>query len=96
MAPFVYLVNAVIELLNFALIVYVILGLLISFEIVNRNQPIVAKINEFLSRLLEPMLKPIRNILPDLGPIDISPIVLFLALGFLRTTVNSYLGPTAL
>jgi YggT family protein len=91
MGPFLYLINAVISLINFALITYVILSLLISFQIVNRRQPLVDKIYEALGKLLEPMLKPIRNLLPDLGGIDISPIILFLLLGFVRAAANTYL-----
>lgn len=95
MYPFIALINSVIDLLNIALFIYVILGLLISFNIVNQYQPIVIKVMYALKRLFEPMLKPIRNILPDLGGIDISPIVLFLAFSFLQNALAYYLLPLA-
>ena len=90
MRPFIELLGNVIDLINLALLVYVILSLLISFEVVNRRQPIVAKVYDFLAKLLEPALKRIRNFLPDLGGIDISPVILFLLLGFLKSLLFNY------
>lgn len=92
MNPIIYLLTSVISLINFALIVYIIISLLISFNILNRHQPLVAKIYYALGRLLEPMLKPIRKYLPDLNGIDISPIILILFLNFLEYALVFYLG----
>lgn len=86
--PIVYLVSQIISLINLALIVYIILGLLINFNVVNRWHPIVGKIYEALNKLFEPMLAPIRKNLPDLGGIDISPIVLIILLNFLAYTLR--------
>lgn len=96
MAPFVILISSILNLLNLGLFVYVILGMLISFNIVNPYQPIVTKVMFALKRLYEPMLKPIQKILPDLGGIDISPILLFLLFNFLDNTLAYYLMPRAL
>ncbi len=93
MYPFVMLLSSIINLLNLGLFIYVILGLLVSFNIVNSYQPVVSKVMFALKRLYEPMLNPIRGILPDLGGIDISPIILFLLLNFLETAVTYYLLP---
>ena len=60
------------------------------FRIVNPWQPVVRMINDLLARLHEPLLQPIRRILPDLGAIDISPIILFLAAQFLRNLLYSF------
>ncbi|MBC8038556.1 MAG: YggT family protein, partial [Rhizobiales bacterium] len=56
----------------------------IAFNVINGSNPYVRQVGYALRRLTEPLLGPIRRILPDLGGIDISPIVLLLALYFLR------------
>lgn len=89
--PFVYLISTLFWWINLTLFVWVILGLLISFNIVNRWHPVVAKVYDVLSRLLEPMLRPIRRIVPDLGGIDISPIILIILLNFIERSLYYYL-----
>ncbi len=91
MLPFIQLINSIISLISFALIIYIIISLLISFNILNRHQPVVAKIYYALGRLMEPMLEPIRKLLPDLGGIDISPILLILLLNFVQNALVYYL-----
>lgn len=73
-----------ISLLIWIIIGSVILSWLIAFNVVNSRNPIVSQIEEFLYRVTEPALRPIRRILPNLGGIDISPIILVLLLFFLR------------
>lgn len=92
MHPIVYLLSSLISLLSFVLLVYVILSLLISFNILNRHQPLVSRVYYALERLLEPLLSPIRRTLPDLGGIDISPVILILLLNFLEYAITYYLG----
>jgi YggT family protein len=64
-----------------------ILSWLIVFNVINTRNPAVAMIAEFLYRITEPLLRPIRNLLPNLGPIDISLIVLFLVIIFIRVVI---------
>lgn len=90
MSPLIYLISSIISLIDIALIIYIVLNLLISFDILNRNQPIVARVYYAMHRLMEPMLRPIRNVLPDLGGIDISPIVLILILNFIQYSLAYY------
>jgi YggT family protein len=90
MYPFIWLFNQVISIYSFLLIAYVILTLLISFNIINSRQPFVAAVGEFLYRITEPLLAPIRRRMPNLGPIDISPVMLLLALQFIQIAVNYY------
>ncbi|MFN7095680.1 MAG: YggT family protein [Burkholderiales bacterium] len=78
------------RLYNWVLIAWVILSILISFNIVNQYQPIVKKIWIALERLTEPVLSRIRRYLPDLGPIDLSPIVLIVLLNFLESVLYNY------
>jgi YggT family protein len=88
--PVVGLILDLIYLYNYVLFAWVILSLLISFGIVNRYQPIVQKINFALFKLTEPLLKPIRKYLPDLGGIDISPVILIFILNFIAKTLLYY------
>lgn len=84
------LVSQIINLYVFVLGVYIILSWLIGFNIVNRYQPVVAKVNDVLTRITEPALRPIRKYMPDLGGLDLSPIVLILLLNFLDNLLHGY------
>ena len=83
--------NAVLSLLDtlinfyiYTLLAYVIFSWLIAFKIINPWQPLVRQILSALSQLHEPLLSRIRSVLPDLGGLDISPIIVLLAVQFLR------------
>lgn len=89
--PFIDLVSNIIYLFNIVLFVYIILNWLIAFNIVNRHQPVVARVYEVLARVTEPLLRPIRRFMPELGGIDISPIVLILLLNFIDNAMYTYL-----
>lgn len=92
--PFIDLMSNIIFLINLALIIWVVLGLLIHFDIVNRYNPLVTRVYSTLGRLLEPMLGRIRRFtskfLPDLGGIDLSPIILILLLHFIDNALYSW------
>lgn len=88
MNPIFWLLRTLIEIYSFLLLAYVVLSMLTSFNIVNARQPLVSTIGEFLYRITEPLLAPIRRYMPNLGAIDISPMVLLLALQFLQQTIN--------
>lgn len=88
--PLSQLLVTVIELYTYVLIAWVVFSLLISFGIVNRHQPIVQRINFALFRLTDPLIRPIRKRVPDLGSIDISPIIALLGLQFLRNMIIYY------
>ncbi len=66
---------------------------LFAFNIVNGRNPVVAQIGNFLYQATEPALRPIRRFLPNLGTIDISPIVLLLGLMLLQRVIILYLYP---
>ena len=68
----------------FILIAGAVFSWLYAFNIVNPHNPLIAAIGNFLYRSTEPVLAPIRRILPNLGSIDISPIVVFLIIYFIR------------
>ena len=89
MYAFAILLDQIINLYIWTLLAYLASGWLIAFKIINPWQPIVRMIIDVLSRIHEPLLRPIRRILPDFGALDISPIVLFLFAQFLRNLLNS-------
>ena len=90
MYALVMLIDQIINLYIWSLLAYLVIGWLVAFRIVNPWQPAVRMINDLLARLHEPLLQPIRRVLPDLGAIDISPIILFLAAQFLRNLLYSF------
>jgi YggT family protein len=77
----------VITLYMWVIIISVILSWLIAFNVINRHNQFVYMIADSMQRLSEPALRPIRRALPDLGGLDISPVVLILRLIFLRDVV---------
>lgn len=89
LAAFITLLVQIIDLYVLVLIVWTVMSVLISFKIVNSYQPVVQRIMTALDRLCEPALKPIRKLLPDLGGIDISPILLILLLNFIQNSLMS-------
>ena len=91
--PFLWLIDTLITIYIWLLIVQAVLSWLLAFGVVNRYNRAVSLIGDFLYRATEPALRPIRNILPNLGGLDISPIVLILLLEFLRRFLLYYLAP---
>ena len=84
MYALVSLLNNVISLYIWVLIVSAVLSWLVAFGIVNTSNRFVYTVGDFLYRITEPALRPIRRVIPDLGGVDISPVVLILALWFIR------------
>jgi YggT family protein len=70
-----------------------VLSWLVAFNVVNTRNAIVANIGEFLYRITEPALRPIRNLLPNLGGIDVSPVILILIIFFLQSVIARYIYP---
>ncbi|MFZ5619291.1 MAG: YggT family protein [Pseudomonadota bacterium] len=86
-----YLFNTVINLYTFVIIASVIMSWLIAFNVINRHNQLVDAIWRTCQALTEPLLRPIRNILPNMGGIDISPILLIIGINALQIGVNNYL-----
>jgi YggT family protein len=87
MNPFLRLILTIIDIYIWLLIASAVLSWLVAFNVVNTRNPIVANIGEFLYRITEPALRPIRNMLPNLGGIDVSPVILIILLLFLKQLV---------
>ncbi len=88
LGPIFGLTDIVLGLFVWILILAVIMSWLISFNVVNTTNRVVYMISDFLYRITEPALRPIRRLLPNLGGLDISPIVLLLTLWFVRDVVK--------
>ena len=91
MNPFIWLLFQLIDLYFYVILATVIISWLTAFNIINYGNPYVRQINSVLRILTEPVLAPIRKILPNLGGLDFSPIVLLLGLQFLKRAIVYYI-----
>ncbi|MDE0344251.1 MAG: YggT family protein [Boseongicola sp.] len=81
------IISLLLDVAFMVVLVHVILSWLISFNVLNLRQPMVASIWDGLCRLLEPVYQPIRRILPNTGALDLTPLVAFLIIIILRDIV---------
>jgi YggT family protein len=89
------MINYLINIIVVVVIVQFVLGLLISFNVVNMHNNAVAAIWKALNAILEPLLRPIRRIMPDTGAIDFSPMVLIIGLNLLMILLSGIASSTA-
>ena len=75
------------------LIVSAVFSWLVAFNVVNMRNQFVATIGDFLYRITEPVLAPIRNFMPNLGGIDLSPVVLILLIYLIQRVIELYILP---
>jgi len=80
-------ISSLITLYIYIIIAGAVMSWLIAFNVVNHYNPLVRSIWQALNALTEPLLRPIRRLMPDLGGIDISPVVLILACAFVQAVV---------
>ncbi|MFS8035373.1 YggT family protein [Xanthobacter sp. AM11] len=83
----------VLQLYVWLLIAAAVLSWLVAFNVVNRYNSFVRSVGEFLFRVTEPALAPIRRVMPDLGGIDLSPMILILLIFFLQQVIAYYIYP---
>ena len=88
-----YLVLQVLKLYSYVVIANVIISWLIAFNIINTNNRFVYSILELTYRLTDPILNKIRHFLPNLGSLDISPIILLLLIWFIEMCMKLYIAP---
>ena len=81
------------DLYMWIVIAAAIFSWLVAFHVVKTRNQAIAMVGEFLYRITEPALRPIRNLLPNLGGIDISPVILFLIIIFIRYVIALYILP---
>lgn len=90
----IFLIDRAFFIYSFIVLATVALSWLIGLNIVNGYRPEVRAVQKFCYRLTEPLLAPIRNRLPPLGGLDLSPVVLLLGLQFLATILIKVLTGT--
>ena len=83
----------VLQLYTYVIIIVAILSWLIAFNVINIYNDFVRSIWNALNALTEPLLRPIRQVLPNLGGIDLSPIILILLIWLLEDIIQRYIYP---
>ena len=84
----------VLQLYIWLLIAAAVLSWLVAFNVVNARNQFVAMAGDFLYRVTEPVLRPIRNSLPSLGGIDISPVIVILIIILIEKVIAYYIYPS--
>jgi len=87
------LLDSVVTIYIWILIINALLSWLIAFNVLNTSNRLVYSLLDISYKITDPLLRPIRNFLPNLGNIDISPVVLILLLMFVRNLIFEYLAP---
>lgn len=90
------IVIIVLDLYVWLLIASAILSWLVAFNVVNTRNQFVSGVAEFLYRITEPVLRPIWNVMPNLGGLDISPIIVILIIMFIERVIMYYIYPNVI
>ncbi|MBO6484448.1 MAG: YggT family protein [Pelagibacteraceae bacterium] len=93
MKSILILLDSVVTIYIWILIINALLSWLIAFNVLNTSNRLVYSLLDISYKMTDPLLRPIRNFLPNLGNIDVSPVVLILLLMFLRNLIFEYLAP---
>ena len=96
MCSILYVILIVLDLYIWLLIAAAVLSWLVAFNVVNARNQFVAMVGDFLYRITEPLLRPIRNMLPSLGGIDVSPVVLILIIILIKDVIVRYIYPAVI
>ncbi len=91
LVPLVKILLEVLSLYRWALIVYVIMSWLFFFGVVNPGNKFVRMVIEFLTNIMEPVLNPMRRVIPVIGGLDLSVLALFFAIYFLEMVLTQIL-----
>ena len=87
---FLYIIFQILQIYKYAVIIYVIVSMLISFNIINTNNRIISIVMDFLFKLIEPLLRVIRNVIPNFGAIDVSPVILIIIIEAFQYIMTKY------
>ena len=88
MQSFLRLIDIVLDLYMWLLIIWVVISWLVAFDVINTRNRFVYLVSDFLYRITEPALRPIRRVIPNLGGVDISPVILILGIWFIRDVLR--------
>jgi len=86
--PLYNVISVLLNLYMWAIIISVVLSWLLAFGVINNHNTFVANIGHFFFKITEPALDPIRRMMPNLGGIDISPILLIIAIYFVQDVLH--------
>ena len=87
---FAYIIYQILQLYKYGVIIYVILSMLVSFNVINYNNKLVSIIMDSLYKIIEPLLRRIRKFLPNFGAIDLSPVLLIILIEGLQFVITKY------
>tara|TARA_X000000950_G_C13813050_1_gene618502 strand:- start:488 stop:817 length:330 start_codon:yes stop_codon:yes gene_type:complete len=90
MPIFLFLAYQIFKLYSYCIIIYVLINILISFNIINTNNKFIDVVLDFLYRIVEPALKYIRKFIPIFGSIDISPVILLILVNTVLYAIERY------
>lgn len=88
-SAFLFVFDGLVTLIQIVLFVWIVVSWLVAFDVLNLRNPTVYQISTTLERIVNPMLAPIRRVIPPFGSVDISPIIFLLLLGGLRILVHA-------
>jgi YggT family protein len=88
LGPLILVIQIALNILVWMVIVQAVMSWLVAFGVINTRNRFVYLVGDFLYRITEPLLRPIRSVLPDLGGIDLSPVVLLLAVVFIQNVLG--------
>jgi YggT family protein len=84
LTPLIIVINAAIEIFKMMVLASIVMGWLVSFDVINTRNRAVYVIMDVLYRVTEPALRPLRKIMPNTGALDLSPILLFFILWLIQ------------
>lgn len=84
------ILDTVLNLYTWVIVAWVILSWLVAFNVVNAHNRFIYVVGDMLNRLTEPVMRPIRRLMPNLGGIDLSPLVVLLGIYFARLLMREY------
>ena len=84
------IVKYVVNIYVYVIIVWVVTSWLVAFDVINLRNNFVRMIYDVLNRLTDPVMRPIRRILPSLGGLDLSPLIVFILLMFIQRLLLEY------
>jgi len=87
---FMYIIYQILNLYKYSVIVYVIISMLVSFNVINLNNQFISMVMNFLFKLVEPSLRIIRRIIPNFGSIDITPVILIILIESILYIITKY------
>ena len=93
MTAIFWLIDTVLTIAIWIIIIQVVMSWLINFNVINVRQPFVYQVWQGLDRLTRPIYQPIRRMLPDLGGIDLAPLIVLLGIYFIRVLILADIAP---